>query len=355
MILLTDIKPLFYINLLFGNPPHVIFNNSFAITKLGSICSLLWSSVFLCYGYKKTLYIVNDANEIRSLILKVFRLFLVLLCIFNNVVVGYYSHKKLCCVTDNLRSYDLATKIGHTGNRRIRYTMWTLVTVRIICCIIVGYTYHLYHEHDFLILFRMIEVACFFLQIDKFMGIVLLLYSRFRHLNELLLTNDVRVNVHVRSDRGLRLQDAWWLHNCLMDAAEILNSTYSMQLLFWITTITVNITSRIYIISEAWSDEYISKFQDKFFTVYDIITLVTLTTICHVTADQANKSGPTIFSSSLAPSRKFGFATENIEVGMYFKLRQLEFSTNGGSIRVNLPLLLSISAGITTFLVILSS
>lgn len=57
---------------------------------------------------------------------------------------------------------------------------------------------------------------------------------------------DGKIMVADRTGRQLRLQEVWWLHSCLADATEMINSVYAVQLLLWVACMSFNLLSRIY-------------------------------------------------------------------------------------------------------------
>lgn len=88
-----------------------------------------------------------------------------------------------------------------------------------------------------------------------------------------------------RLNTGLTLQQIWQLHCSLVNATEMLNSVYGVQLLLWISSLTLNAMSRIYTmnISKLTTDALI---RDSMLVITCAWNVFLITAICHVTARQ---------------------------------------------------------------------
>ncbi|XP_071864598.1 uncharacterized protein [Bombus fervidus] len=133
----------------------------------------------------------------------------------------------------------------------------------------------------------------------------------------------------------------------------MLNSVYAIQLLPWITAMFFNLLSKIYSLkvhklSVHW------KIRESMLVTDCAWKLILIITMCHMTANQANRFGQLIFSPYSSVSMKRVFLQESVEAAAYFQLRKVRIVAIAGIISVDLPLLLSIFSAVTTYLVILT-
>ncbi|XP_076297237.1 uncharacterized protein LOC143217191 [Lasioglossum baleicum] len=154
-----------------------------------------------------------------------------------------------------------------------------------------------------------------------------------------------------RPNKRFLLQQIWQLHCTLVSATESLNSVYAVQLLLWISSLSVNAMSRIYTIYvyKLTIDELI---RDSIMAFTCTWNLFLITAICHETARQANRVGEIIFSTSSSASMNGVLVQENLKAAAYFQVRKVYFFTVADFVRVDLALLLSIVSAVTTYLVI---
>lgn len=103
-----------------------------------------------------------------------------------------------------------------------------------------------------------------------------------------LLPADKIIEAH-RSIRHSMLQQIWWLHCSLANATEIINSVYAIQLLFWISTMSFNLMSRIYSLKVFKLSDY-GKIRESMLVTDCAWNLVLITTVCHMTAHQVDLS-----------------------------------------------------------------
>ncbi|XP_011630806.1 uncharacterized protein LOC105422925 [Pogonomyrmex barbatus] len=213
------------------------------------------------------------------------------------------------------------------------------------------------------------------MQLMTFASLSSLLYERFLRLCKILLLPEGRLIVNNgmsfafidaliiygkimvldSSNKQFRLQEVWWLHSCLTNATEMINSVYALQLLLWISSMSFNTLTRIYTINDdSVMSQPLLMMREILLVSACVMNLLIITIICHATATQANRVGKIAFTPSSAVLGKRNFTQDcSIEAVTYFQLQQVHFFAFHGIIRIDLPLLLSIASGITTYLVIL--
>lgn len=98
---------------------------------------------------------------------------------------------------------------------------------------------------------------------------------------------DGKIMVVDRSSRQFRLQEVWWLHSCLTNATEMINSVYAVQLLLWISSMSFNTLTRIYTINDGDAMSLPLLIVREVMQVSACVTnLLIISIICHVTATQ---------------------------------------------------------------------
>ncbi|XP_066601369.1 uncharacterized protein [Prorops nasuta] len=323
MTLPSDLRPIFYAARFFGCGPHEVAEFDIRVTKRGLVYSGCWSCVFL-WAFAHGLYIIFlDKLEPKLLLLTIIRTVLCYVCLFSDIGLTIVWNWKLRAVLAQLRNFDEATKCGFT------------------VAIFDAFTYAFIN-------------GVMSLQLMKFAGLVFLIFERFQRLGEMLLEPDsARVVILGRIGKQLRLQEVWWLHSTLANAMETVNSVYGTQLLFWIATTSFNTLSRIYTINETLNVPTILKAREALLVSACVANLLIIAIICHVTATKANEVAKVAFSPLSHVVGRRSFVEDNLEAATYFQLRQMHFFAGAGLIRIDLPLLLSIASGITTYLVIL--
>lgn len=98
---------------------------------------------------------------------------------------------------------------------------------------------------------------------------------------------DGKIMVVDRSSRQFRLQEVWWLHSCLTNATEMINSVYAVQLLLWISSMSFNTLTRIYTINDGGAISLPLLTAREVMLVSGCVTnLLIISIVCHATANQ---------------------------------------------------------------------
>lgn len=106
-------------------------------------------------------------------------------------------------------------------------------------------------------------------------------------VTRVLCWTDGKIMVMDRSSRRqFRLQEIWWLHSCLANATEMINSTYSMQLLLWIAHMAFNTLTRIYTINDHLIIPVLLKVREIMLVSACVTNLLIIATVCHATATE---------------------------------------------------------------------
>ncbi|KAL6260366.1 hypothetical protein P5V15_007896 [Pogonomyrmex californicus] len=367
MVSLSDIRPLLYTARLFGCGLYVVKEDDIAIMKYGAIYSVLFALLYasLCVANFYMLRWMDDLLGLRLLILTVVRTGLSYACVLSDIAMTVWYNWKIRAALSYLRIFDRATKCKELNSRRTYYVCWALAIVILSFWSIAGYITFCVELKDSVfngITYAIVN-ATLSMQLMTFASLSSLLYERFLRLCKILLlpegrlivNNDGKIMVLDRSNKQFRLQEVWWLHSCLTNATEMINSVYALQLLLWISSMSFNTLTRIYTINDdSVMSQPLLMVREILLVSACVMNLLIITIICHATATQANRVGKIAFTPSSAVLGKRNFTQDcSIEAVTYFQLQQVHFFAFHGIIRIDLPLLLSIASGITTYLVIL--
>ncbi|XP_047347753.1 uncharacterized protein LOC124948336 isoform X4 [Vespa velutina] len=365
--LTRDIEPFLQASRLFGCGPHVITEEDILITRRGMIYTFLWMSIYLSTCVIGLYLIIIDTElEYKSLLLTFARTGLSYICLFTDAILSITWNWKIHAAFAQLRNFDRTTRFNErpTKNNNTRRKCQALVLITFLVWFAVGYTSYCCEESAPMfngITYGMVNAAIS-MQLLKFVGLSFLLYQRFRKLCEiLLLPEDGKIMVLERARMNFRLEEIWWLHCCLSNATQIINSVYAAPLFFWIISMSFNTLSRLYTINGRDELPTLLLVRESLLISACVGNLFLIIAICHATASQANDVGKIAFSPLSSVIGKRNFTQDNIEAAAYFQLRKVYFFAAAGLIRIDLSLLLSvrryeaekIASGIMTYLVIL--
>ncbi|XP_020281718.1 uncharacterized protein LOC109853744 isoform X2 [Pseudomyrmex gracilis] len=362
MVSLNDIRPLLYTARLFGVGFYSVSEEDITMMKYSIVYSVLFALLYagLCL-YSFYMLRMDNMLEPRLLTLTVVRTVLSYACVLSDIIMKVWCNWKIQTAMSHLRVFDRATRYEKETKTvyRVSYICGALTFVTLLYWSIVGYITFRVEPED--AVFNAVTYAyvnsTISMQLLMFASFSFLLYERFRRLCDiLLLPKDGKIMTVIdRSSRHFRLQEVWWLHSCLANATEMINSVYGVQLLLWLSCMSFNTLTRLYTINEGETISFPLLMLREVLLVSACVTnLLIITITCHATAAQANRVGMIAFMPSSAILAKRNFIQDcSVEAVTYFHLRQVHFFALFGIIRIDLPLLLTIASGITTYLVIL--
>ncbi|KOC69083.1 hypothetical protein WH47_09640 [Habropoda laboriosa] len=359
MVLIGDMSSIFTVGWISGLTTLLVTKNDTKARKSRHI-------IYICFAM--TVYVIAAAvllfyilkykdSDWKGTFTTVMRVFCLYLCVPTDAFLTTLWNWKISSVLSRLRTFDRVTKFSQPSKRnKLRIICRVTVTVNFVYSAISGYL--TYRVEEKIRIFR--SVAYFTTlysintQIIIFVCFVYLIQERFRHLCYMLtFPKEDKLTISARSNGHYTLQQIWWLHCSLVNATEMINSVYAIQLLFWVLTMSINVLSRMYSLNVHKLSDY-GNIRETMLVIACIWNLLLITNICHTTAYQANRVGELLFTPYSSASMKQVFIQENLEAASYFQLRKVHFVTIAGVIRVDLPLLLSIFSALTTYLVILA-
>ncbi|XP_054003773.1 uncharacterized protein LOC128889805 [Hylaeus anthracinus] len=357
MVLIGDMHSVFVASRILGSSNHVIVEDNIKKRKPLDVVHVVLSMViYISSMVILHTYVFTYASlDVKGAFLSYGRVALFYSCFFTDATLTVRWNWKLRSFLSQLRNFDRATKFDNSSKR---------VKVRNICRVTVFFTWTYWAVVGYLsyriekrlpvihgLAYAVIDAAVC-MQVLVFVSLSYLIEERFRQLCNLLTLSMGEPMVPDRLDRRFTMQQIWWLHCTLVNATETLNSVYGVQLLLWISSMSLNAMSRIYTLNMYTLTEF-GKCRESLLAIICWWNLLMITGVCHVTAQQANRIGEIIFAPSFSASTRHKFLRENLEAAAYFQQRKVHFYTVAGFVRVDLPLLLSIVSSMTTYLVIL--
>ncbi|XP_008553159.1 uncharacterized protein LOC103575231 [Microplitis demolitor] len=357
MAILDNIRPLLVAARIFGCAPHRVTDRKLIITKMGLVYSIFVGTIIGCICIFDFYINVYHKVEFKLRLLIFVRSCLYYICILTDGVISMIYNGFLNVTVSRIYTFDYAIKFREKINNKMINACHLVVFIVVMYWTVVGYFTYMCEKSDFIfnaVAYSVVNVTMS-MQIMKFIGMLLLLYQRFDHLDNVILqiNNPRGLSIIVYPERGImNLQEIWWLHYLLVTAAEEVNRVYSTQLFFWITISFLNGLSRIYTLTTMQAEQQLYfVIRDSFSVTACAVNLLIISALSHFTAAKANNIARSTFAPHPSMRRKKNL--DNIEVIAYFYLKKLHFSAAAGLIRVDLPLLLSIVGAITTYLVIL--
>ncbi|XP_043668219.1 putative gustatory receptor 28a isoform X3 [Vespula pensylvanica] len=189
----------------------------------------------------------------------------------------------------------------------------------------------------------------------KFIGITFILGQRFHHLNELATKYICSKRKNTRPMKiDIKTIQTW--HNELMIVGENLNTLYTWEILLWLANLSIHSVSDLYFIIDKVLNDWDNLHWPSICCLASwFLVFVTQLIILHISCDyvstQANSMGGILIDWQACLMEKNSLKTP-IEMSLHFINRKLQF-TAAGCFCIELPLIRSIAALLTTYLVIL--
>ncbi|KZC14126.1 hypothetical protein WN55_06358 [Dufourea novaeangliae] len=336
-----DMRSIFIAARILGGAIHITTENDITARKRRDVFFIAVSiSLYFVSLVAINVYILPYVDTDAKVVFFNFaRVILFYSCFFTDASLTTLWNRKIRAVLSELRNFDRVTDFRDSSKRRrVRNMCHGFMFVTLIYWTIVGYlSYRLEVRLPLLrgIAYAVVD-ASIFLQIMIFAGFSFLIGERFRQLCNILKFTAEKEKLMMSDRLSVRftLQKIWWLHCSLVNAAEMLNSVYAVQLLLWISSLSLNTMSRIYAMKSYNLSNY-GMIRETMLAISCAWNVLLVTASCHVTAYQI------IFAESFRQDKSYQYL-ENLEAAAYFQLRKLHFCTVAGFIRVDLPLLLSV-------------
>ncbi|XP_046415193.1 putative gustatory receptor 28a [Neodiprion virginianus] len=355
---ISAVRSLFYFIRFIGHAPLEIRDDRFEPWSYGVFYSILCCTLHTYFFYivlrKFTVIERNtpilDVTETAKVISNYSVLML-------NILGSLWTRKQLVEVTNIMKQFD--TRMRYLGypleERYVKvWVFFTFVFSFIAWAVIVETGIVAFRETFIENMIYILGYVTNSFSTIKFSGIVLLLGQRFRHLNE-VAQRSKDSSMPVQKYPAVDFRVIHQLHNSLMNASESLSSQYSWPLLAWLISLCGHSVANLYFLID-WLVSTTESVNTRWSLVACIAwwvvvfgsQLLLLHIACHYTSSEANNIGSILFDwKSFAVSRSY-----RIESSLHLINRRLNFSA-AGCFHVNLPLLRSITALLTTYLVLL--
>ncbi|KAK2584718.1 hypothetical protein KPH14_007051 [Odynerus spinipes] len=357
--LYTAVCPVAYIMRFFGLAPYKFSNDRLVPSNVYLIFSfmvLLFYSYAVCTECYRFSKLQRDTELLKGTeYVKI--IFNYCMTVYDILTVAM-TRKKFTCIWNSIQDYDEAVRIlGYPQKEtKTRIVCWCLLIYNTILWIAINQTGMDAFTESWSdnIIYMSVYIGSS-MAVYKFVGITLLLGQRFHHLNE-MSQKSVPSKIHYYRSIKIDLKTIQGLHNELMIIGESLNSLYTSSLILWLTNLSIHSVTNLYFII----GRFLSFWDDIKWPVIIclLLWLLMFTTqlllihvACDFTSTQANSIGGILIDWQVYLMGQ-NSSTMPLESTLHLLNRRLQFSA-AGCFYVNLPLMRSIAALLTTYLVIL--
>lgn len=187
--MLSTLNSLFWYTKVF-NYPHLAVIDYYCTAKKARIfCSIVTKILIIGFeGFSTLDYLSsNNFGDLKSIMLKFLQTILNWSCLIADVTIGLDWNNQFPLVFNHLRSYDTATDFPRkTYDIKLNQFRVTIIIVFIHWIVIVYLRYQM--DHSYFNSFHHCLYFEYYMQPLTFCGLLLSLYQRFDHLNQLILT-----------------------------------------------------------------------------------------------------------------------------------------------------------------------
>ncbi|XP_057325419.1 uncharacterized protein LOC130667674 [Microplitis mediator] len=355
--LYTSVCPLVYIIRGFGLAPYEFEDNQLVPCDSYMIISFFW---LFMYTYIISGFIIEfiDSEKNRKKVLlyaeqarTVFNFSVVV----TDLLLCMRTRKEITWIWNKIQDYDQAMRdLGYAKNeKRASMWVWFIIGGNIIIwgsvssLGMIAFNEAWLHNVSFMIVY--VGAAA---SMTKFSGLVMILGDRFKQLNEIARSSVQKSRwIHTYPIIDDKLIDC--LHSELTAIGNNINKVYKFSLLLWLANLSFHSVCCGYFVLDWLLDgnfhwKYISCLSAWF--VASVCQLFLIHYSCHYTSSEAN-----CMSYIMLGWKRWLYTHDSkmdVETSIHLVNRQLHFSA-AGCFYVNLPLLHSTAAILTTYMVIL--
>ncbi|KAK0179775.1 hypothetical protein PV327_005494 [Microctonus hyperodae] len=352
--------PLIYVTRVFGLAPYEFDDNQQILvpSDINIIYSIIWFCVNTYIIYTVLLSVIISPPVERH----VLQFTEMAKAIFNYGVVIFelvlclYTRKQITKIWNEIQEYDeIICELGYARKeKKTCIWIWSIIAFSAVIWIAINqlgmYAFDQSWIDNVLYMILYVNSAT---GVVKFSGLVMLLGQRFNQLIDISQRNMLMTPTWLSGTPIINVKIIEHLHNDMMVIAENLNTIFSWSMMFWLGNLCLHSVSDIYFVMAWISAEHIywKLIRCLLAWIFLFISqIILLCYACHYTSSQANCINYIIFRWK----RQQYMRNKNMEIETSFHLlnRQLHFCA-AGCFNINLPLLRSIAASLTTYLVIL--
>ncbi|KAL2727985.1 putative gustatory receptor 28a [Vespula maculifrons] len=275
-----------------------------------------------------------------------------------SVLMTMSTRNKFVQIWNNIQDYDDAVRLLGYPQKEIK--------TRIVCWILITLNIALWTSVNQIGMYAFTEswisnigyMSPYFgscIAVYKFIGITFILGQRFHHLNELATKYIYSKRKNTRPMKiDIKTIQTW--HNELMIVGENLNTLYTWEILLWLANLSIHSVSDLYFIIDKVLNDWDNLHWPSIcclasWSLVFVAQLIILHISCDYVSTQANCMGGILIDWQACLMEKNSLKTP-IEMSLHFINRKLQF-TAAGCFCIELPLIRSIAALLTTYLVIL--
>ncbi|KAM0734315.1 hypothetical protein ACS0PU_011786 [Formica fusca] len=264
-----------------------------------------------------------------------------------NVIAAYSSQNHFGKLFDRLDSYDHeAARIKNERRDNLWIPRIAMLLVTAINLLLMSVIMH-ERSTDIILFVTISDICTICMHIYGTFEKSLLLYLilvRFKHLNEKIVPK-VSWNRKRHGPNTIEISNMQIMHSMLYDAQRAFSDIYRNPLLLWFANLMIHVLGNVQIFRHK------KPLISCAFVIPPFMQMLTLCTICHYTAEEANKIG-CIINGGMTALVNSEQTMKKIEILTYFLNTQVSFDAAGYFI-INLPLFQSIIATIITYFMIL--
>ncbi|XP_011312593.1 putative gustatory receptor 28b [Fopius arisanus] len=355
--LYTAVCPFVYIFRIFGVAPYEFADDTLVPSCGNAIFSFVWifGYSYIIYGVLTGFYHVDRGSLLlghTETVKTVFNFLVSLMDIF----IALYYRLTFTKIWNSIQDYD--EKIRELGyarsERRAGIFVWSALVVAFVMILFIhrlgmfAFVQSWWDNVSYLLVYIGTAIS-----IVKFSSILLLLADRFQQLNQIAINNIPVKPRWINIVPVVNAKTIERLHDDLMVMGEALVSMYSWSLMAWVINLSFHLVFNLYFVID-WilkpGNAWALVFCLLSWTVAFTAQLILLHYSCDWASTEASKMAYIMLSwKRWLYTRDRGLI---VETSLHLKMRRLDF-TAAGCFDVNLPLLRSITATLTTYLVIL--
>ncbi|KAG7208265.1 hypothetical protein KM043_014511 [Ampulex compressa] len=358
--LYTSVYPMFYIVKIFGLAPYEFSNDQLVPSNVCFVFSVIFLGIYFYVMYLVFLRFTGLKRETPVLggteTSKVIFNFSVAI---YDILLSACTRKTFAKIWNSIQDYDVRVdQLGYACKEmKTGIVAWLLLLLNTVIWVTVNKSgmYAFLEKWSYNVGYMCVYIGTS-VSVYKFVGMAFFLGQRFGHLNRLALRNLPPITGPI-APVVVDKREIQNLHNDLMIAAESLGSLYSWSLLFWLGNLSMHSVSNMYFVIDrtlltSW--EYITwplTFCLCSWLMVFVSQLLVIHIACHFASTQANKMGAILVQWDVR--RLHGDCKDDdVDTSLHLINRRLHF-TAGGCFNVDLQLLRSLCAVLTTYLVIL--
>ncbi|XP_063972643.1 uncharacterized protein LOC135160245 [Diachasmimorpha longicaudata] len=355
--LYTAVCPFVYVFRIFGLAPYEFADDILVPSCFNAIFSFMGMVLYcwIIYGVLASFYHVDRGSPVLGHTETVKTTFNFCVALMD-IVVALYYRSEFTKIWNSIQDHDdRIRELGYKKNeRKTTIFVWTSLVLSFVTCISINrlgmraFIQSWWDNISYLLPYIGTSVS-----VVKFSGILLLLGDRFYQLNEIAKENIPVKPRWMNIVPVVNARNVEHLHDNLMVLGEKLESMYSWSLMAWVINLSFHLVFNLYFIID-WILKPEVIWAPVFCLLSWTVAFAGQLILLHYACDYASQEASMMAYIMLSWKRWLCTRNGNwvVETLMHLRNRRLQFSA-AGCFDVNLSLLRTIAALLTTYLVIL--